>query len=564
MRKEIFFVLLALLLFSCSTFASMVPKDLTWNSMAGIVFDKEKYLANESITGKVVFINAEAYPAIGVKVVLQLAQGEYSYPSQFNSNDIILGEQVIDFGYVLPSSKKELLFSFPNPGKGAYRIDSYAWVMKSKAVGASNIFYNPFTSQTISVEGQVKERALIDRLNTEFSGVKGQIGFPVDANSNYTGKVIIKNGATKKENLVLGITVCEWAYPFCKSNEKLISVGTIEANLNKTIDVSLIAPSIPSAYEINIVLYDGNTIDSLFKNRVIVSGGTAKIRKAFISGLDAQNYSVTLVIAGSPDHFSNPEFENFDARVEIYDGTSLVEEKKETISKIRMGEITQKTFTLSVKNFTSICTIVSKKGVVYDKECFVADIDSIVTDYKIENPKSVLVSWNYDESTLILSIKLTKEQINAQVRLFNSENTLFKEMITTNDVYTKDILVEKQNLFLVVNDFDAKTQQLIPLNFAINIEDRNSAIFGNTIDKNVGILNQKKCTGEICSFGTTCSTLTDLTIDGDCCYSECIVGGIVIDEKNSFIIPLIFWVALILLIIALVMMYEVNKRRKRK
>ena len=560
--KNILIILALLLLFNIAL-AEMNPSDLTWGSMAGIVFDKDSYLANEPITGKVSFLNTENYPAVGVQLVLQLASGTYEYPSHLNSNDTILGEQVIDFGYVLPNSKKELTFSFSNPGMGEYRIDSYAWVTKSKAIGASNIFYNPSISETISVEGVAKERALIDRLNTEFGGEKGQSGFLVQPGQSFSGKVLIKNGGIKKENLKLGITICEWALPFCKLTEKIIDVGQVEANSTKTIDVSLFAPTIPSAYEINLVLYDNNKIESLFKNRVIVSGGTAKIRKAFISGLDADNYLISLIISGSPDHFALPDFDNFDVSVELYDGENLVEEKKEMVTKILAGEIIQKEFNLASKEFNLMCLKVSKGGVVYDKECYAADIQSISADYVIANPKSVLVDWTYNETTLMLSIKLTKEQINAQVRLFNSDETLFKEMIATSSVYIKEILVQKQNLFLMVNDFDAKTQQLIPLNFGVNPDDRNSVIFGQNNDVNSGILNQTTCSGRICSLGTICNTQTELTIDGDCCYSECISAGS-ITENYILNVPLILWIALIVLIIAIVIVYEITKKVKRK
>jgi len=563
MNEKIFYVLLALLLFSSVTFAEMIPQDLVWNSMVGVVFDKENYLEGEAITGKVSFVNAEKYPAIGAKAVLQFAQGIYSYPSQLNSKDNVIGEQVFDFGYILPNSKKELLFSFPNPGAGDYRVDSYAWVMKSKAIGASNIFYNPAASKKISVEGVKKQRAVIDRLNTSFEGSKGPIGFPVVAGTNFSGNVIIKNGEIKKDNLKLGVTICEWALPFCKLNEKLIDVGSIQANENKTIEVSLVAPTTPSAYEINLVLYDGAVIDSIFKNRVIVSGGTAKIRKAFITGIDTRNYSATLIIAGSPDHFTYPDFDNFDVAIEIYQGTTLIEEKKETVKKIKMGEIIQKTFILSVKDFTSMCTKVSKNEVIYEKECFASDINAITSEYEIENPKSVLVRWTYDEVNSMLFVELTKEIINAQVSLFNSDKTLFKEMISTNVIYTKNIFVQKQNLFLAVNDFDAKTQQLIPLNFELGVEDRNSIIFGQTTDTNLGILNQKKCEGNICGAGTICSTAEVLTIDGKCCYNECILDSTISPDKDPFFIPLIFWIALILLVIAIVMVYELNKRRQK-
>ena len=564
MNTKIFFALFALLLIFGVVSAELIPSDLTWNSMVGVIFDKENYSSNELITGKVSFVNAENYPAIGTQIVLQLAQGTYEYPSQHNLNDNILGEQVIDLGYVLPNSKKEILFSFSNPGEGTYRIDSYAWVTKSKAIGASNIFYNPSFSKNIYVEGVKKERALIDRVNTKFESVAGPVGFPVNVGQNFSGQVIIKNGNMKKENLKLGVTICEWALPFCKLNEELINIETIEANSTKTIDVSLIAPNIPSAYEINLVLYDGNSVESLFKNRVIVAGGTAKIRKAFLSGLDSGNYSISLVVSGSPDHFSVPDFDNFNVGVEIYNDETLIEEKKEIVSQITAGEIIQKNFNIISKEFNLMCFVVNKDNLTYDKECFAADINSINRDYALVSPKSVLVNWNYDEQTLMLSINLKKELINAQVRLFSSDETLFKEMISTTGVYSKELLVEKQNLFLMVNDFDAKTQQLIPLNFGVNPEDRNLIIFGQNDDVNSGIINQITCSGKVCSLGTVCSTQTKLTIDGDCCYTECTLGGVIDQENVGLVIPLIFWVALIVLIISIVMVYEVRKRGARK
>jgi len=554
-------LLFALILLCCTVFAETTQINFEWQSMTTIVLDKETFMDNEPITGKIFFNNLEKYPSLGTKIVLHLAKGEYYYPSQLNSNENILEEKIFNMDFVLPLSGKEVSFSLTNPGKGDFRVDTYIWVVKSKAGGASNIFYNP-SIKNFSVSGVEKEKAVINRALTKFNGVVGPLGFPVTAGSKFKGIVVIDNNTSiKKSNLVLGIKLCEWASAFCENvTETKFVVSPMQINEQGFVEVELIAPKLPSAYEISIVLYDGTLIESIYKNRVIVSGGTAKVRKIFLNGIEDRNYSINVIIMGSPDHFSYPDFDNFESKLEIFDGEKVIEEKSISIEKIKTGDIFEEKYLVDANYFTKFCAKIIKENIVYENECFKVDLNKLLTEYEAQHPTPIDIKWNYDEFSKNLSITLKRSNINVQVRLFDSDQTYFKEMIKTQGEYSTNIQIEKMNLFLAVNDFDLKVQQLIPLNLALLSSD--AIIYGDTTDPNANMITQKKCSGVICSENTVCSAKTELTIEGDCCYSECVSNNISSDE--SITIPLILWVALIVLILAIVMIYEVTKKRRKR
>ncbi len=552
-----------LLVLCLNVFAAGEQISFEWNDMTSVVLDKQVFNDSEPITGKVIFTNLDGAPSLGTKIVLHLAQGSYTYPSQLNLNENIFEEKIINMDFVLSMSKKEAAFSLTNPGSGEFRADAYVWVVKSKGAGASNIFYNP-VSANFKVEGNKKERAVIDRAQTVFENTVGPIGFPVDAKSKFKGAVVINNpSSVEKNNLTVGIKICEWASAFCENEtETKFNVNPIAAQKSGSVEVELIAPEIPSAYEIGITLYNNGAVESIYKNRVIVSGGTAKVRKIVLGGLNDKNYNLDLVIMGSPDHFSYPEFGNFESKLEVYAGNNIIEEKSAKIDLIKTGDIIEQKYALDSKFFTKFCSKIIKNNIIYETECFTVDLNKLLTEYDIQNPKKIEATFSYDEFSKMLTINLKKEKINAQVRIFDPVQNYLKEMVTADKEYSKSIPMEKINLSLVIDDFDSKTQQLIPMNLALSSND--DIIYGDTNDPNANIISQKKCTGIVCSKNTVCTTKTQLTIEGDCCYTKCVESGV--NSQNSLEIPLILWVALIVLIVAIVIIYEVIQKKgvKRK
>jgi len=561
MQKYLIGAIALIMLFACAS--ALGANDITWNGTVTINLSKTSFTEAEPITGTILVYNLESYPLLGGKFVMHLAQGAYAYPSQESSSDNISYEKIIDLNWLLPNSKKEVPFSIDPQKEGAYRLDLYAWVVKSKMVGASNILYNPIsTNLTVTGKPQVV-RATINRTITSFNGFSGPVGFPIKENSSFSGEVlIVNNSAVEKKGLELGVTICEWSSATCEGNEIRIKVPTLLPEDNKIVKVALIAPLIPSAYEINMKLYNGTEIESIYKSRVIVSGGTAKIRKIAISGLDTKNYSINAMIAGSPDHFNYPDFENFTFGVEVYKDGAIIEEKSVNVALIKTEEVIGQTFDLSSKSFSKICGKITKDGLTYDRQCFDVPLEELQNAYDNEHPKVVDVKYTYDESTSALTITLEKEIINVRARLFSTEETLFVEEIKTNNSFTKTVNVPKENLMLAVDDFDAKQQVLIALNFALPIEKRNDPILGETLSP-LPSSALPECNANVCASGTICPIQAFESKQGPCCNTPCIQQIVSLPRESILSIPLITWIAVLLLLIALlagINAYKVAKK----
>jgi len=138
-KMNLLFLLLTCILFSGIVFAEISQEDTTWKGLIELNLSKTTFSQNEPITGIIRIHNQENYPIVGQRIVLQIAQGEYSYPSQINPNDNIILEETINEMWVLPDSYVDMPFSLPNQGGGDFRIDLYSWVVKSKFVGSSSI-----------------------------------------------------------------------------------------------------------------------------------------------------------------------------------------------------------------------------------------------------------------------------------------------------------------------------------------------------------------------------------------------------------------------------------------
>ena len=72
---------------------TLQPSDLTWTGSMSVTLDKDTFGAGENITGHIRIANKEEYPIIGGIISLQIAQGEYDYPSQFTTSDNVVFEK---------------------------------------------------------------------------------------------------------------------------------------------------------------------------------------------------------------------------------------------------------------------------------------------------------------------------------------------------------------------------------------------------------------------------------------------------------------------------------------
>ncbi|VVB76237.1 Uncharacterised protein [uncultured archaeon] len=562
--------LVFLLAFAATAFAdNATPENLTWSGMAVLKLDKTTFAAGEAITGKVILTNNEEALLLNGKIVLHIAQGTYEYPSQFNANDNIVLEKIIDSGWILPRTSKEINFSLPAPAGGDYRIDLYSWAGKSKLLGASNILMGP-SSESFKVAGDAKKRVSIAREFTSFNLVAGPVGFPIKSEAELSGFVMLYNPMdTDKQGLKLGVKVCEWASIFCDSPEQFFEVPVVKKGDYTSFWAKMNAPKIPSAYEILMTLYDGEKIESVYKNRVIVSGGTAKIRKFLLKGLDTKSYSVDVTLSGSPDHFTNPDFNNFSLTAEVFNNGASILRSEENISGIAAGEIMSKSLSLGTNLFDKMCLKIIKDGTEYESQCVDVPILQIQNEYDSAHPKMIDVSWNYDNLTGALTITLKKEKINAQINLYSSDSALLGERAEGIGVYSRAIVVPKENLTLAVDDFDAKQQKLIEINLAP--EKIISSPLGNGTSNNLGGVtagsDPLSCNGNgiICSIESQCSGAVKDTIEGKCCIGQCLSSNAGEANWSDLLspVPLAVWILIIVAIILVIVVVNV-KGAKRK
>jgi hypothetical protein len=462
----------------------------------------------------------------------------------------------------LPHSKKTFSFELPAQKAGDYRIDFYSSVGKAKFIGANWIFLSPLTKNFSVTGNKSEDKVRIYREITQFNNIIGPVGFPVEAGSEVNGKVYVYNPSSKqKTGLEVGLRVCEWGSPFCKNEtEQRFPLPAINANEVRSTAVSVIAPNIPSAYEINITIYNKNEIESIYKNRLIVEGGTAKVRKIMVDGLASENYSFEVLISSSPDHFNMPEFDEFSLKMKLTNQGDLVDEQETIISKIIFDEIQKHSFNPKVSAFDKACFSVEKNSLKYDEVCIDVPIKEIQADYYVENPKTINVVWDYEKSSKNLKITLTKDSLmDARVRLGLDQTTIYVEDIKGVSSFEKNLTQDMENLVLIVDDFDAKIQQVIHINLRVDEKLADQPILNERPSDSYEI-----CPGIVCLEGSVCDSQPLLVNNQACCLTKCIEDNESSKENEILGIPLIVWIALILVIIAAYIASSALKRVMKK
>ncbi len=548
MKKII--VLMIILLISSFCLAT-AQEDTLWKGYVTLGFDKEQYNEDENITGWVVLNNEEYFPAFGSTIIVQLNQGYYNYPSQF-AKDNILDEIIVKDNWTLQRDTKKINFSFKPHNAGTYHVDVYAWVMKSMLNGGDSILINP-RSETITVNGTTQNKnVFIQREKTMFENTQGPVGFPKAPGESFSGIVVIEN----KENyavkdLDLRITLCDWSCALKDATStKTIPVSEINANSEKEIIVDLLTPQIPSAYEIKIELIEGNNVLSQYKNRIISTGGTAKIRKMFLNGVE-NNFELTTLLSGSPDHFNYPDFEKFDVEMKVYNNSQLIEQKTNKYDLIKSGEVIQSQFDILNSNFSRVCVEIKKDNVIYENECINTPIQEAKAEYTSLFPKVVNVKWNYLESSNLLTIDLEKQTgINSVVRIIKEGTIIFDKTIKNTNKTSEALTLEKGIYILTVDDIDAKRQIFEELNLGSALEETTVSEVNTT---------QINCTGQICQDGFVCDSTPYLSNQGACCNTNCVPSI----ENNFFDltkIPFILWIAILLLLFGIIILVNSVKK----
>ncbi len=558
MIKKNFVLLFALLLLINFSF-SYSPQDTLWKGYIVVELDKEIYQEGENITGGVVIYNEEYFPAFGQTIALQVGQGEHDYPSQF-ANDNIIEEVSFSDIWILPRRSVRVNFSLSPKKAGNYHIDAYAWTLKSILNGADTIYIGPRQANFV-VEGNTNTKnVLIDRKKTKFNNTIGPVGFPVEPKNIFSGKIyIINNENAVISNTKLVLDVCDWSCSLSESIQtKTINIGNIDSSSEKIVDIEMTAPEIPSAYEINMTLYSGEEILSIYKNRVISSGGTAKFRKIYLSTIEEGKISLEAMFTGSPDHFNYPDFENFKIDLEILSEKKIIEEQSTSFEIITTEDILVANFDLKESVFDEICLYVKKNNIVYEKECFSTPMNLARDLYEELSPEVTQVSWNYSEPNKILEVKLNKSKnINGILTMIQAGNIIYSKEIQNTKSTTEKIELAPGQYILVFDDIDAKQQVVKDLFLGLTTLDEVSVSEYNEASS--------ICTGQVCADGFVCDSTPYTSIDGACCTTQCVPSATTFGATLFMLIPMIFWIAVIILIVAIfVFRSSIKKARGKK
>jgi hypothetical protein len=316
--------------------------------------------------------------------------------------------------------------------------------------------------------------------------------------------------------------------------------------------VTLLSPSLPSAYEIKMKIFDESRVYSIYSNRMIVTGPTSKIRKIYLDGIGQGQYSINSFIAGSPDHFTipSPVFTDFSVITQIFDNNNLLNTYSKDLTEIKTGEIKFLDLNINETKFDKVCQKIVKNDLVYDQECFNVPLDILEEEFERRFGKSIDVNYKYDFLNESLFISLNKHKsINGQLFIFNLDGLLFEENLSDILNFEKTYPIKKSNLTLVVDDFDLKKQTIYKLNLA------------DELDLNpVNELNS--CSGQICKEGLSCSRETFNSIEGECCPGDCI--NLVSGETNkSNMVPFILILSIVFLIISILILNGLIKRSSK-
>ena len=560
MNKTISILLIFVFLFGMVLAQDVTPDDILWDGAVSLNLDKELFSDNEEITGIIRVYNNEAYPIVGQRIAIHLGEGTYDYPSQFAKDNIIAEKQIDDI-WIIPEDYQDFEFSFPAQGAGEYHVDVYSWVLKSKLVGASAIYLGPITRE-FTVQGEKNEEKAIINRELSFFGLNdtiGPVGFPVEPGGEFSGTAYIYNPSeNKKQDLKLGVSICDWASVFCKDVEEIeFEIGELKAGYGKVVDIAIDVPEIPSAYAVKMTLYKGSEIESIYRSRVIAEGGTAKLRKIYLDGLDNANYSLSAILSGSPDHFNFPDFEDFSIEMEVFLEDESIEKDSvdveiigttiENEDGVFVPDVIMQFFDIKASLFDHICVRVEKDSRIFEEECFDADIKAIQEAYDIANPAPTKVDWDYKEEKEELTITLDREEgMDVRVTIFSEGEIFYEKEISETSHFEETIWLAKDNYTMIVDDLVLKEQMVYDLFFMFEASQLENPIIADVPDE---FKAPRLCEEKICEDGFSCSGQVYESSEGLCCTSEC-VPSIGVNSFEILSLPLIVWVALILATIA--------------
>ncbi|VVC00802.1 Uncharacterised protein [uncultured archaeon] len=471
---------------------------LFYNGGIEAVLDSNSVAAGSSLTGKFFVYNFEQVAFNDAYIVAEIisgGQGTIGYPSQAGDAGNIIIES--KFGAnLLPGDRREIPFEISLPeglAPGKYSLDYYYLANRSYVSGIPHIFASPKESEFIvgraGGAGDFPQVSIV-RTKTVFNGTAGPVGPPVQPEGSIAGKVFIKNSGNAAQNgLVVWAGLCNWDDTACVKyaggpgpSQRFLSEESANESLaageEKEVDLGLKGPKLPGAYAIRIEVRDGSgRVVSLYRNRAIVTGGTARIKRMEISSQELEQGKGVLLgvlLGSSPDHYTNPDFSDFDvlAWVELPSGKKLAEARRHfDILRAEDAE-TQLAFDLQPDagaDSFRVCSSAVKGGTEMDRYCF--DVSPLERGFVAGGGK-IAIAHSYSPAKSELGIdvcgfgpKGEPEEVDIGVAVvdFQAGVALADTRAAGQQCYSGNFRVEPKKYLLSVNDFrnnEAHTEEL--------------------------------------------------------------------------------------------------------
>jgi len=237
---------------------------------------------DDNFQAKIKISNMEDFPIVNGVLVYDIV-----------SDDNVISEGTVADINIMPMKQYRFVLDVPlQLAAGDYEIHLYFTTPITPVVGIPHLFASPVT-ESFSVGSGSGADVVIDMESTYLKEPKytGQIGATAAPEEAVSGNVRILTEASFSG--VLRISSCMWDDSTCAELDTLytkplaISSDTDEA-------IEFVAPAKPGVYAIRIEVKDDQGTVAMYRNRLMVSGASGKIRAITLDSLDGGKVSVTV------------------------------------------------------------------------------------------------------------------------------------------------------------------------------------------------------------------------------------------------------------------------------
>lgn len=504
-------------------FLGVASASMFYNGHLAVQLEKKNYSAGETLKGALDVSNFEQVAFNDSYIVLELVSGNagaLDYPSQFKDDGVLFLEKKI--GVKLPGGQqKKIGFEIPLPKNlagGTYTLDAYFVTKRTPIVGIPHIFASPISTEfEVSGTGDFPQLNIV-RTKTLFNRQAGPVGPPSEPSADIKGEVFVMNGTKKTlKNITVWAGLCNWDDTSCEKfsseDSKKIDVA---ANGETKVELALKAPELPGAYAIRIeAREEGNRVVSLYRNRAIVIGPTGRIKKLDVSTQKLEpekEVSINLLLGASPDHYTDPDFNDFDLKAWVEKQGAKLFEKTEHVDSLPFVDIEREYKFLFVPQTNSdsfkVCSSVVKGTTIMDEYCFDVEPIEVQAQALSSSRGRVEVDYSYSVASGKLQVSVCgfdkdnlPEAIDIALSLLElgSGKKIADSQYAGSECYSDSVPVENSKYLLIVDDFRNASQFSRELDFSARQQSLSCTELGGVL-----CAEGEQCIGEKAGGNNAC------------------------------------------------------------